>query len=63
MPPPEIAELKAAHRHAKTRREAHRIKAVVLFGKGWTAAEVAEALLLDEDTVRSYLARYRRGGL
>jgi two-component sensor histidine kinase len=25
-PPPEIAEIKAAHRHAKTRREADRIK-------------------------------------
>lgn len=63
LPLPEIAKLKAAHRHAKTRREADRIKAVVLLGKGWTPAEVAEALLLDEDTVRNYLARYRRGGL
>jgi transposase len=63
LPLPEIAKLKAAHRHAKTRREADRIKAVVLLGKGWTAAEVAEALLLDEDTVRNYGARYRAGGL
>jgi transposase len=63
LPLPEIAKLKAAHRHAKTRREADRIKAVVLLGKGWTPAEVAEALLLDEDTVRNYLARYRQGGL
>ena len=63
LPVPEIAKLKAAHRHAKTRREADRIKAVVLLGKGWAPAEVAEALLLDEDTVRNYLARYRRGGL
>lgn len=33
----------------KTRREADRIK-VVLLGKGWTAVAVAEALLLDEGT-------------
>lgn len=39
------------------RREADRIKAVVLLDKGWTAAEVAEALLLDEDTVRNYLLK------
>jgi hypothetical protein len=39
LPLPEIAKLKAAHRHAKTRREADRIKAVVLLGKGWTPAE------------------------
>jgi transposase len=63
LPLPEIAKLKAAHRHAKTRRGADRIKAVVLLGKGWTAAEVAEALLVDEDTVRNYWVRYRAGGL
>lgn len=53
---PEIAEIKAAHRPGKTRREADRIKAVVPLGKGWTAVAVAvaEALLLDEGMVRSY---------
>jgi hypothetical protein len=39
LPLPEIAKLKAAHPsvrwdHAKPRREADRIKAVVLLGKG-----------------------------
>jgi hypothetical protein len=39
LPLPEIAKVKAGHRHGQR-------------------VEVAENLLLDEDTVRNYLARY-----
>lgn len=63
LPIKEINDLKSAHRRAKTRRDADRIKAVVLVGKGWTVAHVAEALLMDEDSIRSYWRRYRSGGL
>jgi transposase len=34
-----------------------------LLGSGWSYAEVVEALLLDEETLRSYVKRYRTGGL
>jgi transposase len=61
--PKELAELRSAHREARKKRDADRIKAVVLLASGWSIAQVAQALLLDEDTVRNYLARYRRGGL
>ena len=45
----EISSLKAAHRAAKKKREADRIKTIILLGTGWTIREVAEVLLLDDD--------------
>lgn len=35
----------------------------MLLGKGSTQRQVPEALLLEDDSVRSHWARYRRGGL
>lgn len=31
-------------------------------GRGWSAREVSEALLIDEGTLRGYVKRYRNGG-
>ena len=59
----ELAELRAAHRRALNVREAYRINAVILLGNGRTAADVADALLIDPDTVRSYFRRYKKGGV
>jgi transposase len=59
----ELAELRAAHRRALNVREAYRINAVILLGNGRTAADVADALLFDPDTVRTYFKRYKKGGL
>ena len=59
----ELAELRAAHRRALNVREAYRINAVILLGNGRTAADVADALLIDPDTVRTYFKRYKEGGL
>ena len=58
----EVRSLRALHRRCKDRHVADRIKAVVLLGTGWTVIDTAEALLLDEDTVRSYRQAYRQGG-
>lgn len=60
---PELSELRAAHRRAPSAREAYRINALVLLGQGWSAAAVADALLIDADTVRNYFKRYKHGGL
>ena len=54
--------LRSLHRGTKDRRFADRIKAVILLGTGWTVAQTAEALLLDEDTVSKYVRLYRQGG-
>lgn len=62
----EIEELRAAHRAAlkiKGSKSAYRINSVILLGSGWTLAEVSEALLLDDETLRNYAYRYQQAGL
>ena len=59
----ELNELRAAHRHALNVREAYRINAVILLGRGRTPADVADALLIDSDTARTYFKRYKKGGV
>jgi transposase len=63
LPKRELAELRAAHRRVGDVREAYRINAVILLGQGRTVADVADALLVDADTVRGYFKRYKAGGL
>jgi transposase len=50
------------HRKQRDKRLAYRINATILFGTGWSVADVAQALLIDEDTVRNWLEKYRHGG-
>ena len=59
----QLAELRAAHRRAHEKRDADRIKAVVLLATGWTAEQVAEVLQVDANTVRNHFKRYRQGGI
>jgi transposase len=55
--------LRRRHREARKKRQADRLKAVYLLGKGWSIYDVSEALLLDEDTLRNYIQRYQEGGI
>lgn len=59
----ELADLRRAHKSEYYRRSADKIKSVVLLGSGWTLEEVKDALLLDEETLRSYVKKYQEGGL
>ena len=59
----QLIELRKAHRQTQNKREADRIKAVVLLATGWTAEQVAEVLQVDPNTVRNYFKRYQQGGL
>jgi len=63
LPAKQLAELRAAHRRTRDKREADRIKAVVLLASGRTAEDIAEALLIDPNTVRNHFKRYQQGGL
>lgn len=56
------SELKARHRCERDRRVCDRIKAVLLFDKGWTYQMIGEALLLDDQTVGNYVKSYRESG-
>ena len=63
LPETSLRILRIAHKGLKDRRKADRIKAVYLLGKGWPISDVKEALLLDEDTIRNYYARYEDSNL
>lgn len=62
----EIQELRYAHKSALKNKDvkvAYKINAVILIGTGWTIEEVVEALLLDNETLRSYVNQYLSGGI
>ncbi len=59
----EIISLRFEHKSTKKKRDADRIKTVILLATGWTVMQVAEVLLMDDDTVRHYGVRYEKGGL
>jgi len=59
--PEEIKKLRFVHAE-KRKSKAYRINAVILLGTGWTVKQVAEALLLDEDTLSNYIKKYKEGG-
>ena len=53
----EIAELEQTHRSLRDKRQADRVKAVIALSKGWSAAQIAEILLIDKKTSRYYFDR------
>jgi len=63
LSPEALAELRAAHRTMRDIREAYRLNAVILLGQGRGVKDVADALLMDPETVRTYFKRYQRGGI
>lgn len=56
-------ELRRAHRAAKNKRDADKIKSVYLLSRGKTPQEIAEVLMLDIDTIGNYRKRYEVGGV
>lgn len=56
-------ELLEAHRVEKSQRFADRIKAILLLDSNWQVADIAEALLIDPDTVRNYKQLYESKGI
>lgn len=55
----QVIELKAHHRRERDRRVADRIKAVILANNGWTYKRIAEALMLDEETISVQVKEYQ----
>ena len=56
----EVAGLKRLHRMLSHRKDADKVKAVILLGTGWSARQVAEILLLDEKALRRYVQKYQQ---
>jgi len=55
----ERAQLRAQHRTERDGRIRDRIKAVLLFDKGWSIPAIAEALLLSDDAIRKHISEYK----
>lgn len=51
-------ELRTVHKKERSCRNADRIRAILLLDSGWTCEQVAEVLLLDDQTIRNYEATY-----
>ncbi len=63
LPETELSDLREAHAELREKRDADRVKAIILLGSGWSATHVAEALLIDRNTIRTYYRQYKKGGL
>jgi len=55
--------LRVAHKQAKNKRDADRIKVIYSLAIGHSFSQVASILMLDEDTVRRYQNLYLKGGI
>ena len=55
----ERQELLTLHRSEKNRRNADRIKAVLLADKGWGCKKISEVLLIDENTVKRHITEFK----
>lgn len=59
----EVAEIKKQHKQCVVKRYADRLKAMLLLNKGHSFAEVAEILILDDDTVRRWYNIFEEEGI
>ena len=59
----QIQELKIAHKKIKTKRDADKIKTICLLNKKFSYQQIAEILLLDDQTIRRYFNIYKEKGL
>lgn len=57
-----LGRLRAAHRGRRGNREAGRKKALIRLARGWNSGGVADALLIDPNTVRNHFKRYQQVG-
>ena len=52
-------QLKAQHKRERDGRIRDRIKAVLLYDKGWSVPAIADALLLSDDAIQNHIIEYR----
>jgi len=57
----QINELRKAHRKAKNKGDADRIKAIYSLAMGHNISQVASILMIDEETLRNYKNHYEEG--
>ena len=62
LPEDEITKLKELHKKIKIKRDADKIKCIVLWGKGWEWSEIKEALLISEHVISDIINKYKTEG-
>jgi predicted ArsR family transcriptional regulator len=55
----ERTQLKIQHKGERDGRIRDRIKAMLLFDKGWSIPAIAKVLLISEDAIRTHIAEYK----
>lgn len=55
----ERGHLISQHKKERDKRTCDRIKAILLYDKGWTLMQIAEALLLSDDAIRQHIKEYK----
>jgi transposase len=63
LTPQQVSLYKRLHRKEHDRRLADRIKIILAFNQGYSAAEIAAMLLIDEETPRRYVKTFLADGL
>src|SRR6187549_1758980 len=59
----EVVEIKKQHKKCQLKRYADRLKAMLLLNDGYSFAEVAAILILDDDTVRNWYRIFEDEGI
>ena len=52
-------DLKIQHKQERDKRVCDRIKAILLYDKGWSPQQIAEALLISDQAVRNHVEDYK----
>src|SRR5262245_54883674 len=60
LTPLQRSSLLLLHRKEPTKKTADRVKAVLLYDDGWTPPKIAQALLIEESTVRNHIKTYQK---
>lgn len=55
----QVSELRIAHNAERNRNAAYKLNVVILLGAGWKLKDVKKALLLDDETLRGYVDKYK----
>lgn len=56
-------ELKRKHRRERNKRKADKIKTILSLARGYSYEQIAEILLIDDDTIRNYQKEYEHEGI
>jgi transposase len=55
----ERSNLRAQHKKERDKHICDRIKTVLLYDKGWSSQQIAEALLITDESVRNHIEEYK----